>query len=99
MAGGAGSSEAAVRRYLVYRNDTVVLEITAEPGPLVSKSAPPPAPGEPGVMHPFLSATAHVPKYEAVLRETLDKSANLEDYLMRLRSMGFRVAEVQRSRG
>jgi hypothetical protein len=97
MADGAGSSEAAVRRYLVYQNDTVVLEITAEPGPLVSKSAPPPAPGEHAVMHPFLSATARVPEYEAALREALDKSRDLEDYLMRLRSMGFRVVEGKRS--
>jgi hypothetical protein len=90
-------SEAAVRRYLVYRDATLMLEVTAEPGPLLSKSAPPPRPGESPVMHPFLSATAHVPEHEAVLREALDRSKTLEEYLARLRSMGFRVVEARPS--
>jgi len=92
-----GPSEAAARRYLVYRDATLVLEITTEPGALVSKSAPPPRPGESPVMHPFLSATAHVPEYEAVLRATLDRSKTLEEYVARLRSMGFRVVEERPS--
>ncbi len=97
MTSGEASQGQAARRYLVYRQGTLVLEIAAEPGPLVSKKAPPPPPGERPVTHPFLSATAYVPEYEGVLRATLDKSANLEEYLAALRSQGFRVVEAQPS--
>lgn len=97
MTSGERSPGQAARRYLVYRQGTLVLEIAAEPGPLLSKKAPPPPPGERAVTHPFLSATAHVPEYEGVLREALDKSASLEEYLAALRSQGFRVEEVQPS--
>ncbi len=97
MASGGTSPGQGARRYLVYRQSTLVLEIAAEPGPLVSKKAPPPPPGERAATHPFLSATAYVPEYEGALRDTLDKSASLEEYLAALRSQGFRVVEARPS--
>ena len=82
------------KRYLVYRDDDKVLEITDEPGPLISKNAPPSPPGAEPVLHPFLSATAYVPEKEGILREALNRSSTLAEYLTSLRSMGFRVEET-----
>jgi hypothetical protein len=81
------------KRYLVYRDDRLALEIIAEPGPLVSRSAPPPQPGEGPILHPFLSATAYDPENEGALRDVLERSASLDEYLARLREMGFRIIE------
>jgi hypothetical protein len=81
------------KQYLVFRNGELVLEITDVPGPLVSKKAPPPNPGNSPVLHPFLSATAHVPETEGTLREALNRSSSLTEYLSTLRAMGFRVVE------
>lgn len=81
--------------FLVYMGDEMVLEIRAEPGPLISRMAPPPAPGEGPVLHPFLSATAHVPEHEGTLREVLDRSDDLAEYLANLQALGFRVVAQQ----
>jgi hypothetical protein len=81
------------RRFVVSRGDEVVLEISDQPGPLISKKAPPPAPGESPVQHSFLSGIAHVPKEEGTLREALSRSNNLAEYLDSLRELGFNVAE------
>jgi hypothetical protein len=42
-------------------------------------------------MHPFLSATALSAMHEHRLREILEASSGVEDFLSRLRSAGFRV--------
>jgi hypothetical protein len=83
------------RRYIVYRGSEKVLEITDARGPLISKLAPPPAPGQAVELHPFLSATAYVPAEEARLRDALNQSRSLSEYLDALRAMGFRVEEAQ----
>jgi hypothetical protein len=79
------------KRYVVYRGSEKVLEITDAPGPLISKLAPPPAVGQAAELHPFLSATAYVPEEEARLRDALNQSRSLSEYLDALRAMGFRV--------
>ena len=57
------------RRFTVYtENDKKVLEVTDQPGPLVSVSAPPPRPGQAPTTHPFLSASAYDPFTEGALR-------------------------------
>jgi hypothetical protein len=81
------------RKLDVFRDGTLVLTVRGEPGPLVSVSAPPPLPGEELPAHPFLSASAYVPEYEDELRRALDASADLDDYVARLRAAGYRVAE------
>ena len=81
------------RRYVVYRDSEKVLEVTNEAGPLISKQAPPPAAGEGAAMHSFLSATACVPGEETRLRNALNQSRTLSEYLEALRAMGFRVEE------
>jgi hypothetical protein len=83
------------RRYTVYRGSEKVLEITDAPGPLISKQAPPPAAGQATALHPFLSATAYVPEEETRLRDALNQSRSLPEYLEALRAMGFRVEETQ----
>lgn len=83
------------KRYQVFWEDQRVLDIVNEPGPLISKLAPPPRPGEGPVLHPFLSAVAHVPEHEEILREVLDRSTSIDDYLTRLREMGYRVLAVE----
>ena len=83
------------KRYVVYRGSEKVLEITDAPGPLISKLAPPPAPGQAAALHPFLSATAYVAEEEARLRDTLNRSRSLSEYLDALRAMGFKVEEAR----
>jgi hypothetical protein len=84
----------AQTQYRVYMNDELVLEISEGGGPLISRCAPPPLPGEEPVMHPFLSATAFVPKHEGELRSLLDQAHSLAEYLSRLRESGYRVVEL-----
>jgi hypothetical protein len=83
------------KRYVVYRGSDKLLEITDAPGPLISKLAPPPAAGQAAAFHPFLSATAYAPEEEARLRDALNQSRSLSEYLHALRAMGFRVEEAR----
>ena len=83
------------RRYIVCRGGEKVAEITDQPGPLISGKAPPPAPGVKPALHPFLSATAYVPGEEGRLREALNRSHSLSEYLAALRALGFSVEEAQ----
>lgn len=83
------------KRYVVYRGSEKVLEISDAPGPLISKLAPPPAVGQAAALHPFLSATAYLPAEEARLRDALNQSRSLSEYLDALRAMGFKVEEVR----
>jgi len=79
--------------YQVFWQGDLVLEIRDEPGPLISRPAPPPPPGTEPVMHPFLTATAFVPEHEEKLRAALDEADTLEGYLSTLREMGYDVVE------
>ena len=82
------------RRFTVYtEGDKKVLEVSDQPGPLVSVSAPPPRPGEAPAVHPFLSASAYDPFTEGALRNILLKSSSLDDFLKRLRDAGYRVSD------
>ena len=82
------------KRYDVYWGQELVLQIVDEPGLLVSRVAPPPPPGTALPMHPFLSATALVPEHEGRLREVLDSSSSLTEYLSELAALGYTVVEV-----
>ena len=81
------------RRYLVYWRDNEVLEVIDEPGPIGSRAAPSPRFGEKAIIHPFLSATALVPEHEGALREALENSSSLTEYLSILQKLGYRVVE------
>jgi hypothetical protein len=78
-------------RYIVYWGDLPVLEMSNQPGLLISGSAPPPPPGSSLTRHPFLSATALVAEHEHTLREALDRSTSLEEYIRELEALGYRV--------
>lgn len=80
-----------VRHARVFRDGELVLDVRGVPGPLVSVSAPPPLPGETLPVHPFLTASAFRPEYEQELRRELDASHNLDEYLARLRALGYLV--------
>ncbi|MDQ6711495.1 MAG: hypothetical protein M3Z11_13215 [Candidatus Dormibacteraeota bacterium] len=80
------------RRFTVYtESDKKVLEVSDQPGPLVSVSAPPPRPGQAPATHPFLSASAYDPFTDGALRNILLKSSSFDDFLEKLRDAGYRV--------
>ena len=83
------------RRYIVYRGGEKIAEISDQPGPLISAKAPPPAPDSKPALHPFLSATAYAPEEEGRLRDVLNQSRSLPEYLEALRAMGFSVEEAR----
>ena len=83
------------RRYIVYRGGEKIAEISDQPGPLISAKAPPPAQDAKPALHPFLSATAYVPEEEGRLRDALNQSRSLPEYLQALRAMGFSVEEAR----
>ncbi|WHZ21131.1 MAG: hypothetical protein OJF47_000243 [Nitrospira sp.] len=81
------------KRYLVFKGDQMVLEVTDRPGPMISKVAPPPLPGTGPKMHPFLSATAYVPEHERLLLQVLAGSRSVAEYVAKLTAFGYRVIE------
>lgn len=81
------------KRYLVFKGDQVVLDVTDRPGPLISRMAPSPPPGTGPRMHPFLSATAYVPEHEQLLLQVLADSRSLAEYLAKLTAFEYRVIE------
>lgn len=76
-------------RYAVYAGEDLVLTVRAEPGPLTSTA--PPVPGGRPPLHPFLSAAARDASHEESLRELLDASEDLQEFLGRLRAAGYTV--------
>lgn len=84
----------AVRRWKVYRNDVLVLEVTDEPGPIVSTAALPPDPAFVPPTNPYLSASARHPGSESEVHRLLEQARSLEQFLALLTAAGFRVVEV-----
>jgi hypothetical protein len=72
---------AAPRRYRLWRDGRLALDVTGEPGILVSTSAPPPLPGQPPATHPFATATAYVAEWEGQLGALLRESSDLDAFL------------------
>jgi hypothetical protein len=79
------------RTVTVYTDDHKVLTVKDEPGPLLSTALPPPGFVPP--TNPFLSAQAHDPFQEHVLREILERSSGFDDFLHRLQDAGYRTVE------
>jgi hypothetical protein len=73
----------------VYDEGTLILEVSDTPGAIVSTAALPP--GVAPVQHPFLSASARSAKHEHKLRELLNASKSLPEFLSKLREAGYRV--------
>jgi len=55
--------------------------------------APPPLPGQSLTRHPFLTAIAHLPEYEELLRKKLDESSNLDEFPSAIKSLGMKVVD------
>jgi hypothetical protein len=77
----------------VYRGNLAILEVKDVPGPLLSRMAPPPIPGEQLTSHPFLSGVALVASEEGVLGDILERSRSFDEFLDLLRGEGLRVVE------
>ena len=84
----------APRRYRLFRDGRLALEVVDEPGILVSTSAPPPLPGQSPVMHPFATATAYVAEWEGELGGLLRGAPDLDSFLDEAASRGYEVEEV-----
>jgi hypothetical protein len=85
--GQAQQEQTLIETYVVTKAGRAVLTVTNRPGPLVSTALLPTG-GSP-VMHPFLSATAHVAEEEHALRIILDQSTDFGNFLDRLRKAGY----------
>ncbi|NVB79252.1 MAG: hypothetical protein HOV81_12695 [Kofleriaceae bacterium] len=77
------------RSWRVYDGDVEILEVSDQPGPLVS-TAPLPPDATPA-MHPFLSATALEASHEDRLRGILERSHDVDEFVRLLQAEGFRV--------
>jgi len=82
------------RRFRLWREGRLALELIHEPGILVSTSAPPPLPGQGPVNHPFATATAHVAEWEGELGMLLREASDLDAFLAAVAPLGYLVEEV-----
>ncbi len=82
------------RRFRLWREGRLALELTDEPGILVSTSAPPPLPAVAPVTHPFATATAHVAEWEGELGIRLREASDLDAFLAAVALLGYSVEEV-----
>jgi hypothetical protein len=80
-----------MRFYDVWLADEVIATVSDQPGRLISALAPPPRPSDRPATSTFLSATAFAPEHEGRLRELLDRSTSLDEFLSALRANGYRV--------
>jgi hypothetical protein len=79
------------RSFTVTKDGDTVLTFRDEPGPLMSSALPPPGFVPP--TNPFLTAQAHNVFHEHALREILDESESVEDFVGRLDAAGYAVSE------
>jgi hypothetical protein len=73
----------------VYDKDTLILDVSDQPGPIVSTAMLPP--GEAPATNPYLSATSHDAFHENQLHGILQASHDLQSFLDGLRAAGFTV--------
>jgi hypothetical protein len=82
------------RRFRLWRDGRLALEVADEPGILVSTSAPPPLPGQGPATHPFATATAYVAEWEGELGTLLREAPDLDTFLAQAVALGYTVDEV-----
>lgn len=78
----------------IYQAGALVAEVWDEPGPLVTRLAPPPPPGTEPVTHHRFSSTAYVPEHEGQLRDLLDAASSLDDLSAKACAHGYHVEEL-----
>ena len=76
----------------VYDRDTLVLEVSSRPGPIISTALLPP--GTPPATSTFMSATARDAAHEDQLHGILVASRDLDGFLANLRAAGLVVKPV-----
>lgn len=77
--------------YQLFHGDELVMDLTDEPGILVSTSAPPPIPGQGPVTHPFATASFYSASTEGELGAMLREAASTGAFLEAATAAGFRV--------
>lgn len=85
----ADASPRTAHAWRVYDGDVEILSVNDTPGPILSTAALPP--GAMPIRHRFLSASARSARHESKLREILNASTDVPDFLARLRDAGFVV--------
>ena len=80
---------AQTHAWKVYDRDELILDVSDKPGPIMSTAALPP--GVSPKKHPFLSATAHSASHESKLRDLLEASKSVPDFLKHLADAGYSV--------
>ena len=85
----AAAAPSQAQEYKVYdKAGALVLVFKDRSGPLVSAAMP--SEGSP-VTHPFVSGSAHDPSSENALRELLEASKSVKEFVARLKREGYRV--------
>lgn len=84
----------APRRIRLWRDGRLALDLTAEPGILVSTSAPPPLPGQGPPTHPWATATAYVAEWEGQLGTLLRAAPDLDSFVAAVEAEGYTVEDV-----
>ena len=85
----APSDAHAERHWRVFDGDLAILELSDQPGPILSTAMPPP--GAKPVTHEFLSATALDASHEDTLRRLLVGSKSVDEFIRALEGAGYRV--------
>jgi hypothetical protein len=85
---------ATPRRFRLYREGRLALEIRDQPGIMVSTSAPPPLPGRGPVTHPFATATAYVAEWEGQLGAMLRGAPSFDAFLDEVAAAGYEIRRV-----
>lgn len=89
--------EQVPKTYTIYFEGQLVMRVTDQPGPLISKAAPPPRSGEKLRSHPFLSGTVYVLDHEQPLRDILDRSQSLVGFFANLETYNYEVVEEEQA--
>lgn len=79
----------AVRSFRVYDGETAILDVTDQPGPILSTAMLPP--GVTPATHPFLSGTALDAGHEDKLRTLLVAAHSFDEFVTSLEGAGYRL--------
>jgi len=86
---GSSQPMPAERHWQVYDGDTLILEVSDRPGPILSTAPLPP--GQAPMQCAFMSATSRDAFHENQLHQILEASKDLPSFLNGLVAAGFKV--------
>ena len=73
----------------VFDGPTLVLDVSSQPGPIISVAALPP--GTPPLTSAYMSATSHDAGHEDAFHTALVESHTVDEFLAKLRALGLTV--------